>query len=229
MKKEFYKLVIVFIMIVFSFSLAFFLGKEVILSGPYKEGAYPDIDSQNKGTLKLSKDHLISREEERGGQRKKIEEYRKKLITEELAKPVAEPTTEGELAESATESTTESTTESAKPNEVGTKAIESTDSENKKPTPKKAIEKPKPLEIEEAPVTKSLYGLLIDKYDEKEPAMEKSTKFKLRFPNLKIFFKKSKDMYKVYIGPFSSKKNAEDFLKKWKEKPDAPPVFVEKI
>ena len=246
MKKEFYKLVIVFIMIVFSFSLAFFLGKEIILSGPYEEKTSPNINSQNKGTLKLSKDHLISREEDRGGQRKKIEEYRKKLITEnpatepeetnpalatepeetgaELAKPVARPTTAESTSTTPEESPTSELTTPA-----GAKT--STKSENKKEQKKTPIEikKPQTSAEEEAPVTKQLYGLLIEKYNEKEPAMEKSTKFKLRFPNLRVFFKQSKDMYKVYIGPFSSKEKAEDFLKKWEKKEDAPPLLLEKI
>lgn len=86
-KKEFYKLSLVFIMIVFSFSLAFFLGREVALSGQQKKE--PDLFKETKTKQPDNKSlsiHSLPEKIERT-QREKVNEYKKTLPTEQTVKP----------------------------------------------------------------------------------------------------------------------------------------------
>ncbi|MYE07701.1 MAG: SPOR domain-containing protein, partial [Oligoflexia bacterium] len=80
MKKEFYKLSIVFTMIVFAFALAFFLGKEVTLSGQQKSKKKPPISPHTPTALPENK---ISSEDFTDKQREKVKEYKKNLVQDE--------------------------------------------------------------------------------------------------------------------------------------------------
>ena len=80
MKKEFYKLSIVFTMILFAFSLAFFLGKEVTLSGQQQSKKQSSPSPHTSPVLSESK---ISTEDFTDKQREKVKEYKKTLSQEE--------------------------------------------------------------------------------------------------------------------------------------------------
>ncbi len=191
MKKEFYKLSIVFIIIVFSFALAFFLGREITLSGLQKSKKPLPPSSSNLKSKEVSLDNnpfskgLSGKKEKEPNQREKVNEYKKDLILKQPAK--ASPI-------------------------------------NKAPDVKQKEKKPVAEEY-----SRKIYVLFITSHDSKESATEKSTQLKLRFPKWKIFFKKSENSYKVYIGPFQSKESAENFLKKLQDKPDFSSVKLEKI
>lgn len=181
MKKEFYKLSLVFIMIIFSFSLAFFLGKEITLSNR-KKTKDPDLLKETKKQLNnpSSDTHLLPEKKEQT-QREKVNEYKKTLPDKKPAIP--------------------------------NKNIEMTQSESK----------------HQAKTSDEMYGVLITTHDDKESAMEKSTQLKTRFPQWRILFKKSKDSYKVYIGPFSTKTSAKKFMDELKKKPEFSELKLEKM
>ena len=178
MKKEFYKLSLVFIMIVFSFSLAFFLGREVTLSNQQqsqKQELSTSIEAKTKSSDNPSFSNSAPDEKK---------EY-KKILSHKQSKK-----------------------KSKSYENRGSKQIE---------------KKQKPNKFDE------IYGLVIASYADKESASEKSTQLKLRFPNWRIFFKKSKDVYKVYIGPFRTKLAAEKILKELQKKPDFSSIKLETI
>ena len=179
MKKEVYKLILVFIMIVFSFSLAFFLGREVTLSNKKNTEELPVTNQKTEQTDKpfvtpVPKNLFP----EKATQREKVQQYKETLPS-------------------------------------------------KTETTKNADKKEKPQETTEEIDT--IYGLLISSYDNKSSAMEQSTQIKIRFPQWKVFFKKSQDSYKVYIGPFKKKEVAQKFLKELKKKSEFSYVKLEKI
>ena len=191
MKKEFYKLSLVFIMIIFSFSLAFFLGREVTLFGQKQEKETSSV-RQVKQLNDKSIDVKPSSKEVKT-QNEKINGHEQSLLRTKVK-------------------------EDTKNEKKIDKIKEDIKSEEEK---KAAKEEVKPSNI--------LYGLLINSYNEKELATEKAAQLKLRFPKWKFFFKKSKNLYKVYIGPFARKESAEKFLKEIKKKPDFSSVKVEQI
>ena len=57
-----------------------------------------------------------------------------------------------------------------------------------------------------------MYGVLLSKHSTREGAMEQASQIKLSFPHWHVFFKKSFKVYKVYMGPFSSRSKGETFL-----------------
>ncbi len=182
MKKEFYKLSLVFIIIVFSFSLAFFLGREITLSNKNKT-ENSDLSKETKEQFNgHSPDTTPLSEKKEQTQREKVNEYKKALPDEKNKKQ-----------------------------ETSNKDSEMTQSESNK------SEKPE------------MYGLLITTHDDKESAMEKSTQLKTRFPQWRIFFKKSKDSYKVYVGPFSTKVSGKKFMDELNKKPEFSNLKLEKI
>ena len=185
MKKEFYKLSLVFIMIIFSFSLAFFLGREITVSDKQKTKD-PDLfkDTTKQFDNNSSPANLLPEKEEQT-QREKVNEYKKTLHDEQNKKQT-----------------------------TSNKELETKQSELKQKSKK-------PDEI--------YYGLLITTHDDKESAMEKSTQLKTRFPQWRIFFKKSENSYKVYIGPFSTDAMAKKIMNELKKKPEFSHLKVEKI
>ncbi len=191
MKKEFYKLSLVFIMIIFSFSLAFFLGREVTLFGQKQEKEAPSVQQVEQLNNESIDVKPSSKEVET--QNEKINEHEQSLLRTKMK-------------------------EDTKNEKKIDKIKEDIKSEEEKKATKEEV---KPSNI--------LYGLLINSYNEKELATEKAAQLKLRFPKWKFFFKKSKNLYKVYIGPFTQKEAAENFLKEIKNKPDFSSVKVEQI
>ena len=179
-------------MIIFSFSLAFFLGREVTLSG------------ENSPSL----------------QRKKLDNPSVYIgsPSEEEQKIQMENESKHEYALLRTKANGDKKQEK--------KTNTSSEKENKQEidTTKKADQVKKNPKQETV-----LYGLLIESYNKKQDAAEKAAQLKLRFPKWKILFKKSKDLYKVYIGPFVQKEKAENFLKEIQQKPDFSSVKMEQI
>ena len=177
LKKEVYKLIFVFIMIAFSFSLAFFLGREITLSNKNnKNSSLTDqkTEQTDKPSIDSSMETLIPKEKT---QREKVEQYKEKLS---LKKEGSTTTT--------------------------------------KQKPQAATQK-----------TDTMYGVLIGNYDDKTSAIKQSTQMKIRFPQWKVFFRESEDSYKVYIGPFKKKEDADFFLKELKQKSEFSYVKLEKI
>ena len=189
MKKEFYKLSLVFVMIIFSFSLAFFLGREVTLFGQKQEKEASPVQQAEQLNDESIYVKPSSKEVETQTQTEKVNEYEQSLLRTEV-----------------------------KEDTKNEKKIDEIKEDVKSEEEKEAV---KPSNI--------LYGLLINSYSERELATEKAAQLKLRFPNWKFFFKKSKNLYKVYIGPFTQKEAAENFLKEIKKKPDFSSVKVEQI
>ena len=196
MKREFYKLSLVFIMIIFSFSIAFFLGREVSLSG----------EKQKKDSS---------------------------LTTEQFHKESTDPVSQEEQNQPAKTENESKTLDSDPQTLLSTKATGDKEPKRKAEAPVKGnVKSEKDTEKDTEQDTSSskvLYGLLINSYKKREMATEKAAQLKLRFPQWKFFFKRSKEVYKVYIGPFQKKESAEKFLKKIQEKPDFSSVKVEEI
>ena len=202
MKKEFYKLSLVFIMIVFSFSLAFFLGREVTLSGEKQKEESSSLQEKKLDNKTLHVESPFKEEEkvqmQSENENEKVDEHEQALLRTKA--------TEDEESEKKADTKSENKEEvDAKVEKKADQAKDSTEESN------------------------VLYGLLIDSYDEKQSAAEKAAQLKLRFPKWKILFKKSKDLYKVYIGPFIQKETAENFLKEIQKKPDFSSVKMEQI
>ena len=234
MKKEFYKLTFVFIMIVFSFSLAFFLGREMALS--------PSQPAQKK----ISKNSLLQNPSAHNPppthaeqtQREKVELYKKTLSDQPaLKKPQTGTIIPKDIKESA-QLRGRDFSATLKKNNLNLKssigALKQPNQGKSAEHPLKAknpsIKKEKTNNQNKQPEEKNLlYALLVAQHDNKKSAVENSTKLKSRFPHWKIFFKKSKDSYKVYIGPFSPKEPAEKFLKEIQEKPDFSKVKLEQL
>ena len=173
-------------MIIFAFSLAFFLGREVTLSDRQKSKK-TDASSLSS-TLKSSTsfyDHQIESSfdnKKAHKQREKVKKYKKTLITE---KPIKD------ITRDKTQEVKQLKTEMKEPNTV--------------------------------------YALFVAGYGDKESATEKSTQLKLRFPKWEIFFKRTEEAYKVYIGPFKLKESAENFLKELQKNSEFSTVTLEKI
>ena len=164
-------------MIVFAFSLAFFLGREVTLSGQQKS---KKINPSPNLKAPISHKDNLSPEGPINSQREKVNKYKKTLIHEQSEKK-----------------------------------IEST----KQPKAKTEIKN----------LNNEVYALFVASYEDKESATETSTQLKLRFPKWEIFFKRTEEVYKVYIGPFKTKKSAENFLKELQKKPEFSTIKLETI
>ena len=83
MKKELYKLIIVFTMIVFAFSLAFFLGRETALFPKTKPKTFADVFNPTVGPSPAPKKSpapsFTASDREKPTQRIKVKEYKKTL------------------------------------------------------------------------------------------------------------------------------------------------------
>ena len=86
-KKEFYKLSLVFIMIVFSFSLAFFLGREVTLSDRQKKEPVFFKETNTKQPDNKPPLTNVPSEKIEQTQREKVNEYKKTLSAKHAVKP----------------------------------------------------------------------------------------------------------------------------------------------
>lgn len=171
-------------MIVFSFSLAFFLGREVTLSNKKNTEELPVTNQkaeQDKPFVTPPQKNLFP---EKATQREKVQKYKETLPSK---------------------TNTTKKTDKKEKSQKTTKKQETTQE------------------------TEAIYGLLISSYDNKPSAMEQSTQIKTRFPQWKVFFKKSQDSYKVYIGPFKKKEIAKKFLEELKKKSEFSYVKLEKI
>ena len=106
MEKEFYKLFLVIIMILASFSLAFFMGRKITLSDPHiaqyknqnQKTETPPSPKQEMAADELRPESIA----ETQSQRKRVEEYKKQLAPEVNKKPKEDvpPAVYGLLADS---------------------------------------------------------------------------------------------------------------------------------
>ena len=201
MEKEFYKLFLVVIMIISSFSLAFFIGRKIALSEQQAEQQEFEENSSQEGAVvsdhleTLSTDSVAETEEDRQQQ------------------PISSQEVEGETTSS---TMTDSHQLEGMPNQKA-----------------EVQEYKKQLEdesnSEQSPDSSSMYGLLVDSFLAKEPAMEKATNLKLKFPDWPVFFKKAGSVYKVYLGPFDDIQTARVFLQEVKTSKQFPSVVLERV
>ena len=215
MKKEFYKLSIVFTMIVFSFSLAFFLGREVTLSGLQKSQDSSAVKSRHKSPLPREADRQQGLSTPgKDWQRKKVRKHKKALIPDGVHKQAQEQ------AEEKSPPPSEEPPTRPRAKTADDLQTQKTERESAKNTPDRTHSQRE---------NKKITALLISVHSNKESATEKSTQLKIRFPRWKIFFKESGNFYKVYIGPFRKKESAEKFLNQLKDKPDLSGAKLEEI
>ena len=228
MKKEFYKLFLVFAMIVFSFSLAFFLGREITLS---------DQGIQNEKKQALQKNPLESSNLSSAKQKTYLKSPAR--LGEGVATSQGQVTPQGQVDEAEAKkhasqkeasslpkglSSASSQAGSTPPNQLTKRSqTKLTLSENQKTT---ASPGQNDLKKNKTP---PLFALMVNSYKSKELAVESSAKLKLRFPEWRWFLKKSKKSYKVYIGPFEQKNLAEQFLKQLRKNKEFASVKLEKI
>ena len=233
MKKEFYKLSIVFTMIVFSFSLAFFLGREVTLSGLQKSQDSSIVKSRRKPSpapqrVDEPQGAPLVRGQRGGQSPQKMQEYKKAPAQtwDQAQDQVQEPPHQQAEENAPTPPLAEedSTPPATPPANRKAKSAEDLRLKSREPENAKT-----PLEQHSQKENKKITALLVSVHHDKESATEKSTQLKIRFPRWKIFFKESENLYKVYIGPFRTKASAEKFLNKLKNKPDLSGAKLEEI
>ena len=191
MRKELYKLILVFIMISFSFALAFFIGREITLAGQKNKSqknsnTFSPIDTHHTSILKKENSHPSK-------QLQKI-------------KPQTFPN--------------QSPVNSAPTNIAKGNTKKQITPLNTYPDPNQQTKTKKDSVI---------YGLFIASYQNKNQAMDKATQIKLRFPQWRIFVKRSGQLYTVYIGPFQKKELVQRFLHEIEDKKDFPSIRIEKI
>ena len=179
----------------FAFSLAFFLGREITLSGQKNEIK----KSKQQGEVLLKT--LLPEQK----QREKVSNYKK----------ILEPQTT--LKE-----------EEKKEIKFEEEKAEEEKAEEEKAEEEKAEEE-KAEEEKASSLQKEKYTISIKTYEDKNSAIKRSAKIKSQFPRWKVFFKKSKNSYKVYVGSFSNKERAETFLKELLAKPDFSSSTLEKL
>ena len=198
MRKELYKLILVFIMISFSFALAFFIGREVTLAGQKNKSQKHSSTSSSMGV-----NHTSSFKKENIHPPKQLQK----------TKPTISPQT--------------------LPNQPQATATPNGTEENiQKPTADQLTSNQNaPTNNVKTTTTKDsvIYGLFIANYQNKNQAMDKATQIKLRFPQWRIFVKRSGPMYTVYIGPFRKKELVQRFLHEIEDKKDFPSIRIEKI
>ncbi len=202
MRKELYKLILVFIMISFSFALAFFIGREITLAG-------------QKNKLQKSSTTFSPTEINRSFSFKK-EDIRQPEQSQNI-EPVPTPQTTSNQPQ------TTPTSNMAKEN-TQKPATET------QPTTHQAPNQNPPMNAETKSKKDSvIYGLSIASYQNKNQAMDKATQIKLRFPQWRIFVKRSSRVYTVYIGPFQKKELVQRFLQEIENQKDFPSMRIEKI
>ncbi len=238
MRKEFYKLIIVFIMITLAFSIAFFLGREITLTEQniQKEvGLREKVQARNQNTEKLR--NAINTSQVKKTKQSQIIEYKKRIQSSEdieqklnieqksdiKQKPNIEQINKREEKRQRRKQKAkkrgrkkEALKSYAQRKKV--KRIEDNNLKGSQNTSSKSLRK-----------KISFYGLMVASYKEKKMAMDKSTDLKIRFSTWNIFFKRSKKLYKVYIGPFMKKSSAEEFLENIKNQKEFTSARLEKL
>ena len=203
MKREFYKLTLVAIMIVFAFSIGFFLGREVTLAGPNR--AQSKHTDQKTPSFVFPEDKTKTSKSKRPkslsaqNQKERVQKYKNAWPKKQnkVVQGKAEPAMEKQEAQSL---------------DPPPPAKEQTAKEQtaKEQTAKEQVEE----------VSDKTYGLILKKQKTQRLAIQQSAELKVRFPQWRFFSKKVKDGYIVYIGPFELKSSAEKFLKKIKKHPE---------
>ena len=240
MQREFYKLILVAIMIVFAFSLGFFLGREVTLAGPrveteqtptklptHQKKAYQKNPLQPPRTAKPSHPELPDSNPSAQTQKEKVIQYKKNWLKEKdeknTASPVnhtASPVNPSDSDQLANKDKVPTSLEGSPPRN---QAPSTGDPEAKGPeTAPEAQKKP------QKPSNK-IYALWIKSHKNRENAMKQSTDLKLRFPRWRFFFKKTGESYTVYIGPFKLKQSAQRTLRKLKNKKGFASTRIEEL
>ena len=75
---------------------------------------------------------------------------------------------------------------------------------------------------------KGEYSFLVNGFSKEEDALNYIKKIKNYFPSWSIFIKEHSKFFKVYLGPFRTKKEANLFIKNLNTSPPFPNYFLEK-
>ena len=244
LKRELYKLVLVAIMIVFAFSLGFFLGREVTLSG------------QSQPAIKSTSHQSLSTTSSAQSQRERVSQYKTNWLKDsgqtktpspninQRPKPqeslaIKQPSnTQAKPAELSAEMeqnglsppvaprvSTQANPPASSPASAPAGAPTSPPADSPAGAPAnplpKAKEEPKASRLTQQKAEElvpKVYVLRIQSHKNREKAMQQSTDLKLQFPAWRFFFKKTGSNYTVYIGPFKLKQSAVRILRKLKQK-----------
>ncbi len=216
MQKEFYKLGLVFVMISFSFVLAFFLGREVTLAGlkdtqqatsnPVSPMVSDSLPADVFDHLDVS-DHLVHSANK--DKKVPLEPATNHVAVEKPSPTTSSPTSSDKL--------------------LMRQKIEQKIGQQTQPQHKTQQQHEEENNLDSSASPPPIYGLFIADYSTKEQAMEKSSRLKIRFPSWKIFFKRSGSLYRVYIGPFMQKQLAEEFLNNLEKEKEFSSLRVTKI
>ncbi len=232
MKREFYKLSLVAIMVVFSFSLGFFLGREVTLARHLKETESskkedralvhtPPLQKEPPSpSLKLDQSpHELPAQT----QRERVKQYKKGWEKQQTKEPANREKHQKsspyiETKEPANREKHQKALKTEKSTLVG--QAQSPESQKDNPsTTTKPLENPAHIR----------YALRVQRHETRERAMKQSADLKLKFPERRFFFRKVNKTYTVYMGPWALKKSAEAVEQSVKNKKEFSSVKLEKI
>ena len=232
MVREVYKLVIVFIMVIFSFVLAFFIGQEVALSEQLSNRQNNDFKGKKSFSDEEAKKPktmvLASNDKEKpsffflegsGEDRffpKSIKKEKPIIALNENNDKKAPGLNKTELSilnnKQQGEEQNNPSNLNLKKEKMLAKKVNKRD---------KTLIFKKGMNRKELPLLKTqgakikkpeIYGIFLSRHGTKQGAMERASQIKLSFPRWKVFFKKSSNIYKVYLGPFKVRSEGEIFL-----------------
>ncbi len=227
-------------MISFSFSLAFFLGREVALKGR-KDTAY-------NNPLNNNHHHLVEKPSMVGGGDPLNDDPSKgyPLKGDPSAKPTQKPASHTFSKDNAQQSNVShnqvpvpaslkkapqklnkknpSTLPTATKPALGSSAISNTISKQQvgshhSPTIVQPLKKKQVVQ----------YFILITRSAVKDQAINNVSQLKLRFPAWDLFVRKAGKMYNIYVGPFQNKVLAKEFLKEMKKTKEFSKAKIKKI
>ena len=250
LKREFYKLSLVAIMVVFSFSLGFFMGREVTLAhleGQAQNTSHEQTKEKNqalsllKPGIKTPNQAPPSHHEHKKPspsspeldqspsklfaqtQKARVRQYKKEWLNKnQQTQKLVKKTLPHKPPQTKTH---------ASQNQTKSPQIDSSSSSHHLPQSPKSQN-----DIILSATTKQLekashirYALRVQRHKTKEKAMEQSANLKLKFPKWRFFFKKVNTSYTVYIGPWALRKSAENVEKLAKNKKELASIKLEKI
>ena len=226
MKREFYKLILVAIMVLFAFSLGFFLGREVTLTNPN-----PDThNNQSTQQRELNKKPSVS-----NTQRERVNQYKQNHLNKNRLLSRQQRTSKNKAPHHSPHFQTSSKTPSTANQEIKTGLLK----ENNKPTNQalttnhtaedKGLKNTGQVQKKQEKPANTLYALQIKSHKNRREAIKQSTDLKLRFPKWRFFFKQTGKTYTVYIGPFKFKRSAQRALRKLKIKKGFASTRIEKL
>ena len=252
MVKELYKLVIVFIMVVFSFVLALFIGQEVALSGQaerqnsHAESSYRIVQVKKTEGQELAadSDNTSSSSFLDGLENyffpKKASENEAYIALEENSAQISEKIKVEDQNANSLSQTASLTEQQDKVKEnhdqSDGKAEGSVSTGKQKKEDSRRLtdaqvndKKSSLLDRDKKADRPAMYGIFLSRHTTREGAMEQASQIKLSFPHWNVFFKKSSKVYKVYMGPFDARSKGEALLMQVREKKEFKKAKIENL